>query len=54
MKEFSIEPYEPIVTFLSYLWWRRWDSNPRPPRCERGALPAEPRPHSRIYYSILQ
>src|SRR5262245_35232601 len=23
------------------LWWRRRDSNPRPPRCERGALPTE-------------
>ena len=22
-------------------WWTAWDSNPRPPRCERGALPAE-------------
>ena len=22
-------------------WWRRRDSNPRPPRCERGALPTE-------------
>src|SRR5207245_11459610 len=22
-------------------WWTRGDSNPRPPRCERGALPAE-------------
>src|SRR5436305_8664133 len=22
-------------------WWSRRDSNPRPPRCERGALPAE-------------
>src|SRR6266700_3435644 len=22
-------------------WWPRGDSNPRPPRCERGALPAE-------------
>lgn len=19
-------------------WWRRWGSNPRPPRCKRGAL----------------
>ena len=19
-------------------WWRRWESNPRPPRCDRGAL----------------
>jgi hypothetical protein len=23
------------------IWWTRWDSNPRPPHCERGALPAE-------------
>src|SRR5258705_13332246 len=23
------------------IWWTRRDSNPRPPRCERGALPAE-------------
>src|SRR5579884_36815 len=23
------------------IWWTAWDSNPRPPRCERGALPAE-------------
>ena len=22
-------------------WWTRWDSNPRPRRCERRALPAE-------------
>ena len=28
------------------IWWRRWDSNPRPQRCERCALPAELRPHS--------
>lgn len=27
------------------LWWSRWDSNPRPPRCHRGALPTAPRPH---------
>jgi hypothetical protein len=26
-------------------WWRRRDLNPRPPRCERGALPAELLPH---------
>ena len=24
-------------------WWTRRGSNPRPPRCERGALPTEPR-----------
>ena len=22
-------------------WWIQGDSNPRPPRCERGALPTE-------------
>ena len=21
-------------------WWRRWDSNPRPPECDSGALPS--------------
>lgn len=26
--------------------WRWRDSNPRPPRCERGALPAAPHPHA--------
>src|SRR6266853_27518 len=33
-------------------WWSRWDSNPRPPRCHRGALPTAPRPHrtSRVYH----
>ena len=29
------------------IWWTRRGSNPRPPRCERGALPAEPR--ARMY-----
>ena len=27
------------------LWWTRRGSNPRPLRCERSALPAEPRAH---------
>ena len=30
----------------SLQWWSRWDSNPRPPRCHRGALPTAPRPHA--------
>src|SRR5712691_2197488 len=25
--------------------WSRWDSNPRPPRCHRGAFLTAPRPH---------
>src|SRR5438445_7788560 len=29
------------TAFLKGFWWTRGDSNPRPPRCERGALPAE-------------
>jgi hypothetical protein len=27
-----------------FRWWSRGGSNPRPPHCERGALPAELRP----------
>src|SRR5689334_15181036 len=30
-------------------WWTAWDSNPRPPRCERGALPTELAAHLRVY-----
>src|SRR5262249_39640788 len=29
-------------------WWRRGDSNPRPPPCKGGALPTEPRPPGRV------
>ena len=31
---------------VSANWWRRRDSNSRPPRCERDALPTELLPHS--------
>src|SRR3989475_3498049 len=31
--------------FGIFKWWSRWDLNPRPPRCHRGALPTAPRPH---------
>ena len=27
------------------VWWRWWDSNPWPPACRAGALPAELHPH---------
>ena len=27
-------------------WWRWWDSNPWPPACRAGALPAELHPHN--------
>lgn len=35
------------------VWWTRRDSNPRPPRCERGALPTEPRAHILLWRSKL-
>ena len=28
-----------------FYWWRWWDSNPWPPACRAGALPAERHPH---------
>ena len=46
--------YEPMwlvskwLFFSLELWWRWWDSNPWPPACRAGALPAELHPH--IYY----
>ena len=30
---------------LKLPWWRWWDSNPWPPACRAGALPAELHPH---------
>ena len=30
---------------MECLWWSRGDSNPGPPACKAGALPAELRPH---------
>ena len=30
-------------------WWRWWDSNPWPPACRAGALPAELHPHKRCF-----
>src|SRR5690349_24690895 len=36
----------PKVSNRRDLVWSRRDLNPRPPRCERGALPAELLPHS--------
>ena len=29
------------VDLQRIIWWTAWGSNPRPPRCERGALPTE-------------
>src|SRR4030066_703806 len=33
-------------------WWRRRGLNPRPPRCERGALPTELLPHLEGHYFL--
>ena len=34
-----------FVWDFSVPWWRWWDSNPWPPACRAGALPAELHPH---------
>src|SRR5271157_543922 len=36
---------------LRLFWWTAWDSNPRPRRCERRALPTELAAHLHIQYS---
>ena len=36
----------------SYHWWRWWESNPWPPACRAGALPAELHPHRFGYHSV--
>ena len=35
-----------LTDIIEMKWWRVGDLNPRPPRCERGALPAELTPHA--------
>ena len=37
----SYEPMWLVSDFSSLGWWRWWDSNPWPPACRAGALPAE-------------
>ena len=34
-----------VLTDPSIGWWRWWESNPWPPACRAGALPAELHPH---------
>src|SRR5512146_1105964 len=33
------------------IWWTARDSNPRPPHCERGALPTELAAHKQVHCS---
>ena len=35
------------------LWWRWWESNPWPPACRAGALPAELHPHLGLFKWIV-
>ena len=42
----SYEPMWLVSDLLSLGWWRWWDSNPWPPACRAGALPAELHPHN--------
>ena len=39
-----------VAAFVEFEWWTRGDSNPRPPRCERGALPTELLAHVLLSY----
>ena len=41
----SYDPMWLVSDLLSLGWWRWWDSNPWPPACRAGALPAELHPH---------
>ena len=36
----------------SLQWWTRWDSNPRPPRCERGKNYPKTRIHNHLAFSM--
>ena len=38
-----------LYHYIFKYWWIQGDSDPRPPRCERGALPAELWTRSAIY-----
>ena len=40
-------PLSPRLRSMGKIWWSRRGSNPRPPHCERGALPAELLPRFR-------
>jgi hypothetical protein len=35
---------------LFRIWWTRGDSNPRPPRCERGITKAKTRRHNQLAF----
>ena len=45
--------YEPIYAVIANrFWWRWWGSNPWPPACKAGALPAELHPH-RVFPGLI-
>ena len=48
---FGGSPFVSIGNPLPRMWWRWWGSNPWPPACRAGALPAEL--HPRIYGFVL-
>ncbi len=48
----AMSPYVSFrcISFSLHPWWRWWESNPWPPACRAGALPAELHPH--IYLGV--
>jgi hypothetical protein len=45
-------PMKKSLNWLNGFWWTAGGSNSRPPRCERGALPAELAAHSHNLYIL--
>src|SRR6266480_3227230 len=41
---------EGALSIFFEIWWTRWDSNPRPPHCERGITKAKTRRHNQLAF----
>ena len=48
----KIKAIAKIIIKKTSIWWTRGESNPRPPQCECGALPTEPRALQRTIKEI--
>ena len=50
----AMRPYSRSLRPFSFYWWRLRESNPWPPACKAGALPAELNPHIRFWVTPFQ
>ena len=53
LSSFSIFHFQFSIASLWLAWWRWWDSNPWPPACRAGALPAELHPQINLVSSCF-